>query len=568
MELNTFNPIDLKPFYTFFKTNLQAVSPQPELTAFALAYYGAKNIERISYPTAQDFLETTTLQESTKKFVLDLLQDKWHIAEEYCETFSPEACLEYLQAEGKNTYKADFTPDKILELCLNLLHIRKKDTVADFCAGTSGFGVALRNTGCQNSLSVREYNLQNCYLSDLKLNAFGAQYDIQPGDIFSYENDSTQYDKIFCHPVFSMNLRNTADGENFALDELKKALPEFKGHYASDFVFEQQILHQLAPKGKAVMIAMTTMLSNSKDKPFRQYFTEKGEIEAVIDLPANVMNDTNVATSLIILSHNNKKIRMIDASSFATFGRRQHTITDELIQAVLEGIKQDTPISRAVTKKELEANNYSLSPKTYHSTQPELENSVPFASLTKHISRGIAIPKAKLASRISKKPTPYQYLRVSDFKSGYLSTDPENQEFLTDVEKREERYIVPKNALILNKVGLPIKVAVNEIDTPQKIANSNVLFIELNPDVNPWYLKAYLESTQAQEFFAQNCVASPICNLSTETLKLMQIPLPDKETQEQIAEQCKETCYKIEALEAQLSDLNHQKETLCQNILN
>ena len=45
----------------------------------------------------------------------------------------------------------------------------------------------------------------------------------------------------------------------------------------------------------------------------RKYFVERKMVECVISLPGKMFASTNIATTLIILSHNNDSIRMIDA---------------------------------------------------------------------------------------------------------------------------------------------------------------------------------------------------------------------------------------------------------------
>ena len=81
---------------------------------------------------------------------------------------------------------------------------------------------------------------------------------------------------------------------------------------SSDWVFNALLYDLLTENGKAVGIMTNGSTWNSIDMPMRKYFVERKMVEYVISLPGKIFA-TNIATTLIILSHNNDSIRMIGA---------------------------------------------------------------------------------------------------------------------------------------------------------------------------------------------------------------------------------------------------------------
>ncbi|MEI3196449.1 MAG: restriction endonuclease subunit S [Lachnospiraceae bacterium] len=86
------------------------------------------------------------------------------------------------------------------------------------------------------------------------------------------------------------------------------------------------------------------------------------------------------------------------------------------------------------------------------------------------------------------------------------------------------------------------------------MANGNLYVIELDEDkINPYFLKAYLESENGKAALSRVAVGATLLNLQVEGLKKVIIPLPDLESQKKIAEQyyaklseIKELKYKLE----------------------
>ena len=96
-----------------------------------------------------------------------------------------------------------------------------------------------------------------------------------------------------------------------------------------------------------------------------------------------------------------------------------------------------------------------------------------------------------------------------------------------------------------------------------KLANGNLYVIELDKDkINPYFLKAYLESESGKAALSRVAVGATLLNLPVEGLKKVIIPLPDLESQKKIAEQyyaklseIKELKYKLEKATEELEHI-------------
>ena len=108
--------------------------------------------------------------------------------------------------------------------------------------------------------------------------------------------------------------------------------------------------------------------------------------------------------------------------------------------------------------------------------------------------------------------------------------------FLTEIDGKLEKYLLKNNDLILSKNGAPFKIAVAEIEKGRKIlANGNMYIITVTDSrIDPYYLKAYLESEKGSAALKRITVGTTIPSLGVEQLKKLIIPLPPQEEQYRI----------------------------------
>ena len=260
---------------------------------------------------------------------------------------------------------------------------------------------------------------------------------------------------------------------------------------------------------------------------------EDGLVEMVIALPSRIYDGMGVATSMIVFSHGNTRTMMVDATEACEKGRRMNVITDDYISRILEACEHESSISRFVDYMEIEQNDYNLSPGVYLDPQEEeIENGVELGSLVT-ITRGAQVQASVLDEMASATETDTQYLMLANVQNGIIDDE---LPFLTEIDGKLEKYLLKNNDLILSKNGAPFKIAVAEIEKGRKIlANGNMYIITVTDSrIDPYYLKAYLESEKGSAALKKITVGTTIPSLGVEQLKKLIIPLPPQEEQYRI----------------------------------
>ena len=117
---------------------------------------------------------------------------------------------------------------------------------------------------------------------------------------------------------------------------------------------------------------------------------------------------------------------------------------------------------------------------------------------------------------------------------------------------------------MISKNGTPIKIAVASVPDDRKIlGNGNLYVIELDQTkVNPYFIKAYLESENGTIALSRVMVGATIPNIPIDGLKKIMVPCPDMETQNKVAEnylakmdEVKVLRYKLAKATAELRDI-------------
>ena len=195
-----------------------------------------------------------------------------------------------------------------------------------------------------------------------------------------------------------------------------------------------------------------------------------------------------------------------------------------------------------------------LNPGRYFLQEETVDNGVPFESVIKNISRGAHCSAEQLDAMDSKEPTNMQFLKTSDIQDG-LITGP--LQYLSYIEGNFEKYCIKDRNLIISKVGAPAyKVAVASVAENHKLlANANLYVVELDKSkVDPYYLKAYLESAEGQSRFRNIAAGTVVLSIGIKDLKNMMIPLPPMDEQQRIAARYMEAMDEVLRLKIHLQE--------------
>lgn len=428
------------------------------------------------------------------------------------------------------------TPPSILNLAHKLLDVKAGESVADVCCGSGTYMVSAALEESRASYHGFEINVANRAAALMRAELIDVDMEVTLCDVFTVADSDPmpKFDKIFANYPFGLKLRNLGAGAAY-MERLAEQYPGLSKATSSDWVFNALLYDLLNENGKAVGIMTNGSTWNSIDMPMRKYFVERKMVECVISLPGKMFASTNIATTLIILSHNNDSVRMIDATKHCQQGRRQNEFSEENIATIMDALYNDQDYSKSISIEELRANEYNLSLSRYASEDLSFHNGVPFESVIKSISRGAPCTASQLDEMVSDSVTNMQYLMLANIQNGMID---DKLPYLSYIDPKYERYCLKNNTLILSKNGYPYKVAVASVQEGQRIlANGNLYIIELDETkANPYFIKAFFDSEQGHAVLKSITVGATIPNIGVDKLKKVEIPLPSMEEQERIAQ--------------------------------
>lgn len=459
-------------------------------------------------------------------------------------------------------YMNDETPDSLVELVLKLLNIKKEDKVADFGCARGNFLVkAFLNN--KATYFGNEINTSSKVIAKIRASLLDGEIIIKQEDMFKISEEH-KFDKIFSNYPFGMRIKDLNDGFEY-LNHLSNTIPNITKATSSDWIFNSILLKSLAEDGKAIGIMTNGSTWNSIDKPIREYFVRNGLIECVISLPARLFENTAIPTTLIVLSKGNKKIRMVDAHEIYHEGRRQNTFSKEDIEKILAYVQTDSKFSKYVHLEELIENDFAISPIRYLTEELNIADAVEFGEVIKSITRGAQCKASELDELVSNEPTSMQYLMLSNIQDGMIESE---LPYLKEIEIKYKKYCIKNNSLLLSKNGVPFKIAVAEvIDGREILGNGNIYIIELEEDkVNPYYVKAFLESEQGIASLKKITVGATIPNIPVETLKKMKIPVPSLDKQKNIVDKYLAKVDEIKILNLRLTKAKNSLKTIFEEV--
>lgn len=438
------------------------------------------------------------------------------------------------------------TPDTLTGLVVRLLDIQPKEKVFDICGGIGNFLVKAYMNQPNADLYNKEINYKYAAVMMIRARVLEGvepvKFHTEIGNALSAFNKdvvekSGPYDKIFSNHPWRFDSPSNELKSSAAFKELKKNIPGIDAASVSDWLFNYLMLTQLKETGKAISIMLNGSTWNliSGCKNARKYFLENGLVEAVIALPPRLFDFTTISTTLIVFSHGNTHVRMVDASEMCTENRRQNIFTAQDIENIVAACNEDSSHSVLVdTKKILEDSNAVIHPSRYLVNDKPIKDGVALGTVLQEIRRGAPINAQELDKLITDTPTNYQYVMLKQVNNGMIDKD---LPYLRELPAKYEKFLIPNHGIILSKTGAPFKCAIVDTNTEHQIlANGNVFILQVDEEkVNPYYLKALFESAYGTGLLLSICTGSVIRNFTKGALEKLIVPIPPMEKQNYIA---------------------------------
>ena len=427
------------------------------------------------------------------------------------------------------------TPDSISELAIGLLeseNYEHRSKVLDLGTYNGDFLVSYALSNINHFYEGIEINRQSCDITKLRLGLLGVNGFVRFADEFLCGNEPN-YDKVFSnHPFMSKATEHIMTTINNTNDLDYK----FNTFVSPDWFFVEKARQFTSPIGKAVCVVLDSSLTKKTDSYIRKRLIEEGWIEAIISLPTKAFPYSSISSSIVVLSRDNKEVKMIDASDLYDAERRINKIrVKDVINLYMS--KKSSVHNKTVSVDEICKNEFMLNVKNYlDNYKIALINPVPLESVCENIFRGyqISAKEMDINYKTDNYVKKYRVLNVGNINDGVI-------DYLLDsvyVEKNNlDRYVIKNGDIVLSCKSSKLKIALFESkDGEDVLASGNLIVIR--PDKNkilPAYLKMFLDSEKGNRLLNSIQTGASIISINPSALKEMNIPLLDIDTQAKIS---------------------------------
>lgn len=495
----------------------------PIITLAATAYWKK---ESKSQKELMDRVQAVVQDETTRTYLKGYIEANWDMIVELSETDSDTlaAIALFFETDG---YSSRFiggisTPDGISKLAIRLLDIQDDDTVLDVCSGVNSFLLETALTTNAEKLIGIDLNTDMYLIAQIRNAVSGISIENIQGNALAKDYASLKANKVFSNFPFGMRFQ-TLKKEILSNKQLFRYFSDAKNSLSGDWVFSTAAMLNQANPGKTVVIMANAAIWNQMDVEIRKIFVTSGLVEAVISLPGQLLPGTALAVTMMVFSHGNESVKMIDASDFYTKGRRKNTLEDSDIERILEAYNQPSEKSKDIAIEALEQQDYILNPQRYLDVADDKwDKYLQLGDICKSVNRGAVIRSAELNKIASKTPTDFQYLMLQDIKNGQISTE---LPYITELDEKMDKYCIRNGNLIISKIS-PFKIAMVHVDGNKKIlANGNLYFLDIDADkINPEYLMLYLQSERGMVELNLYSKGSVMQTISMQELKKVRVP--------------------------------------------
>ena len=495
-----------------------------------------KQDKTLRYDSCDSFLTSSGTDNDQSIFLKDNRRQQWDdiiIMKDRLREDDLKALLLFCEPFGRGSDGDSSTPMGVAKLVTEIAAIKNGDKVADFFTGRGSIFRECLIRQPKIEIYANDTNIDSVQIAKFRAQLLGGSADIEHEDVIDMKKFTDTFDVAFASYPFGLKLRNLRNNSPDRYEKLIAGYPEFRDISSMDWAFNRKVFDSVKDDGRAICIMTTGSAQGAADLEARRYFAERGEVEAVIALPENLFPGTAVATMIIVFSHGNENVMMVDARKMFTEGRRCRTLTDDDITEILNALHEEGKCSKKVSCAELAENSYALNPVRYTRDVPAISDGIEFGQIIRNVTRGTPLTAHTLDELSTTEDTGIDYLMLVNIRDGIIDDELVH---LKSIDKGQERYCIRNNSLIISKNG-PFKFAVCEVPKGRRvIASGNLLVIEIDEErADPYYIKAFLESSAGAAAFDGITVGSVIPNIALDELRRMIVPCPPIEKQRAVA---------------------------------
>jgi len=441
------------------------------------------------------------------------------------------------------------TEDCLSELVIKLHEGRSNKKIIDLCSGKGQFLSMAANLYKNSELFGVEIAMPNVIESRMLLDMMSVKNSILTEDLFSIPC-APDYDLVFSDFPWRMSIyqdiREDKDS-TFSYENIKKNV---------DWAFAGKAINSINENGRAYVLMPTGALNSTLDEKNRKQVIDKGLLEMSISLPAGTRFFTNIDYSLLVFSKGNENVKMVDATSFYTKGRKKLKV-DNIINAINNNSSEYVKI---IDNSTIIENSYKLNSQPYFMEKIIVPHAKQLRTVARTF-RGIQY-SSKQYTDLGPGEGKYSIVKISDINDDFL--DCSGLSTVDMPEDKVQKYLLKVNDILIVSKGYGLKLAyVKDLCGKQVIPTGNLNVIRVkNSDVLPLYLYIFLMSSKGKALLEQNLAGASIKSLSKKALDEMDIPAIDLDTQEVIENRYLTLQEKIVKLKKDLQDSEEKQSNI------
>jgi type I restriction enzyme M protein len=428
------------------------------------------------------------------------------------------------------------------------------DSVAGFGGGLLEAQRYAENQGKSISLFGQELNSKVWAIAKIRLFISGIkEAQFVKGDVFQSPGFSQgdilkKFDYVYMEAPFNLAINNYDFLKNDPYNRFFYGLPPKK---SGDLAFISHALASMGEDGKAIVVTNGgALFRGGAESIILKNIIATDLIEAVISLPSGLLEYTGIPIHLVLFNKNKdasrkNKILLVKAEDcFTEVGRSKRILSEKDIRKIVKVVHNGEEISEFSTLIETkDIQDDSLLPSRYLLTSEV--NMVGFGKVFFRLDafeKVDTIPLKDVASffrgfnvgskNVESEDGEYRIVKLSDVQDGKLLLKDVSR---YDIENNAkiEMYVLRKGDVISIR-GQTLKVAIIPEDDNKLLLSQKFLGIRCGNNLNPEFLKLYLESPIGQYLLSNMMSGTAIATLSRNDVESLEIPLIAIEEQERI----------------------------------
>lgn len=412
----------------------------------------------------------------------------------------------------------------------------------------------------QNCIYACNLNRNNGYISRLIADIFGNGSTvvevIDDDDCFSnLSNIEFNRARIF-GPLGIKSKARTLKSSTRLFDEIpNKTILNSEWEYI-DAMFQKDIVDF-----RAVALVTGKNLWDSQTEAYRKSFIKSGYLEGIIELPQKALPNTGVHLFLLVLSNQNKQVKLLDASELIIKNRNRFSEYERVANLDIGGILDQYFDDRCGKSIEEVLRFKNLTPSITNVKKKEIQNGVRLSDIA-DVFTGNQYTIKNFSGMLSDVETGYSILTSNDITDFYINLS--SLRHINYSDGKLDKYAIQNGDVIVTSKSSKVKVGVVDFEPKERIiVTGGMIIIRPNKEkLNPIYLKAFLDSELGQQELRMIQKGSIIVSINAKDLSNIDVPYLDIKKQEQIANSYQNNVSSLIALKEEAREIENKLKNI------